>query len=496
VSGPSSILFQRILPLLHLYQGQHAQTWNYRMAGATLAILTRSLRLILVQKQLVEGIGLTGSAGRQGFQREARGKRRAMRVTEVKQTIQQVINAGPFESTWESLKGYTVPTWYEDAKFGIFIHWGVYSVPAFGSEWYPRNMYLQDSAVFTHHLQTYGPQARFGYKDFIPMFTADKFDPDQWAGLFRRAGAQFVVPVAEHHDGFAMYDCSFSRWNATRMGPRRDLIGELADAVRRQWLVFGLSSHRAEHWWFFHGGMTFDSDVQDARYADLYGPAQPDTLPPNEEFLDDWLLRTCELVDNYQPQLLWFDWWIEQPVFRSYLQQFAAYYYNRAAQWSRGVTINYKFQAFPEGTAIFDVERGQLGGTRRDFWQTDTAISKIWSILSARTARSCSILVHGPTAPFRRQRKRFFWRSGSGWPSTARRSMARDPGPSSARDRRRWSAAASTTPNALPSPARICALRPVARRCMPSRWPGRRTAASPFARWRLMPPYSNIRSRR
>ncbi len=299
-----------------------------------------------------------------------------MRVTEVKQTIQQVIGAGPFASNWESLKGYTVPTWYEDAKFGIFIHWGVYAVPAFENEWYPRNMYLQDSPVFTHHLQTYGPQARFGYKDFIPMFTADKFDPDQWAGLFRRAGAQFVVPVAEHHDGFAMYDCSFSRWNATRMGPRRDLIGELADAVRRQWLVFGLSSHRAEHWWFFNGGMKFDSDVQDARYADLYGPAQPDTLPPNEEFLDDWLARTCELVDKYQPQLLWFDWWIEQPVFRSYLQQFAAYYYNRAAQWSRGVTINYKFQAFPEGTAIFDVERGQLGGTRRDFWQTDTAISK------------------------------------------------------------------------------------------------------------------------
>jgi alpha-L-fucosidase len=299
-----------------------------------------------------------------------------MRVTEVKQTIQQVITAGPFESTWESLKAYRVPTWYEDAKFGIFIHWGVYSVPAFDNEWYPRNMYLQDSLVFTHHLQTYGPQTRFGYKDFIPMFTAEKFDPDQWAGLFRRAGAQFVVPVAEHHDGFAMYDCSFSQWNATRMGPRRDIIGELAAAVRRQWLVFGLSSHRAEHWWFFNGGMKFDSDVQDARYADLYGPAQPETLPPNEEFLDDWLVRTCELVDKYQPQLLWFDWWIEQPIFRSSLQQFAAYYYNRAAQWSRGVAINYKFQAFPEGTAVFDVERGQLSDMRRDFWQTDTAVAK------------------------------------------------------------------------------------------------------------------------
>jgi alpha-L-fucosidase len=299
-----------------------------------------------------------------------------MGVAEAKQTIHEVIDTGPFHTNWESLKAYHVPSWYEDAKFGIFIHWGVYSVPAFGSEWYPRNMYLQDSPVFKHHVETYGPQTQFGYKDFIPLFTAEKFDPDQWAGLFRKAGAQFVVPVAEHHDGFAMYDSAFSDWTAVKMGPRRDIIGELAAAVRRQWLVFGLSSHRAEHWWFFNGGTKFDSDVQDARYAALYGPAQPETLPPNEEFLDDWLARTCELVDKYQPQLVWFDWWIEQPIFRSYLQQFAAYYYNRGVQWCRGVAINYKHEAYPEGTAVFDIERGQFTDLRPLFWQTDTAVSK------------------------------------------------------------------------------------------------------------------------
>ena len=160
------------------------------------------------------------------------------------------------------------------------------------------------------------------------------------------------------------------------MGPKRDLIGELASAVRKQWLTFGVSSHRAEHWWFFNGGMAFDSDVQDARYAGLYGPAQAEKLPPNEQFLDDWLLRTCELVDKYEPQLLYFDWWIQEPVFRSYLQKFAAYYYNRAAQWERGVVINHKYEAFPEGTAVFDVERGQLASIRPLFWQTDTAIAK------------------------------------------------------------------------------------------------------------------------
>jgi len=161
------------------------------------------------------------------------------------------------------------------------------------------------------------------------------------------------------------------------MGPKRDLIGELATAVREHGMVFGVSSHRAEHWWFFDGGMKFPSDVQDPRYAGLYGPAQPEKAePPNEEFLNDWLARTCELVDKYQPQLVWFDWWIEQPVFKPYLQQFAAYLYNRGAEWNRGVAINYKNQAFPECAAVFDVERGQLAGIRPLFWQTDTSISK------------------------------------------------------------------------------------------------------------------------
>jgi alpha-L-fucosidase len=318
----------------------------------------------------------------------------AVSVAEAKREIDRVVAAGPFAANWDALRAYHVPAWYQDAKFGIFIHWGVYAVPAFGNEWYPRNMYRRGSPEFAHHVATYGPQERFGYKDFIPQFTAEKFDPDQWAGLFRQAGAQFVVPVAEHHDGFAMYDSAYSEWTAARMGPRRDLIGDLAAAVRRQWLVFGLSSHRAEHWWFYHEGMTFPSDVQDPRYAGLYAPAQPETLPPNEAFLDDWLLRSCELLDRYQPQLVWFDWWIEQPIFRPYLQRFAAYYYNRAAEWGRGVAINYKHAAFPEATAVFDVERGQLDDLRPLFWQTDTSVSKnSWGYVEGQDYKSVDDLV-------------------------------------------------------------------------------------------------------
>ena len=310
------------------------------------------------------------------------------------EAIRQAITDGPFKNTWEALKAYQIPAWYEDAKFGIFIHWGVYAVPAFLNEWYSRNMYQQGSPEFQHHLETYGAHTQFGYKDFIPLFTAEHFDPDHWANLFRLAGAQYVVPVAEHHDGFAMYDTAYSEWNAARMGPGRDVIGELAQAVRKQWLTFGLSSHRAEHWWFFNGGMSFPSDVQDARSVGLYGPAQSDKLQPNQEFLDDWLLRTCELVEKYEPQLVYFDWWIEEPAFQSYLQKFAAYYYNSAARWERGVVINYKQNGFPAGTAVFDVERGQLAGIRPLAWQTDTSVARnSWCYTSEQDYKTAPELI-------------------------------------------------------------------------------------------------------
>ena len=291
-------------------------------------------------------------------------------------TIDRMIAGGPNSASWDGLQGIGVPEWYQDGKFGIFIHWGVYAVPAFGNEWYPRNMYLPGTPEFEHHRETCGDHQVFGYKDFIPQFTAAHYDAAGWASLFRKAGAQFVVPVAEHHDGFPLHNSNLTDWCAGKRGPRRDLIGELADAVRAENLVFGVSSHRAEHWWFMNGGMTFPSDVQDPAFAGFYGPAQHEHMPPNEQFLEDWLLRCCELVDMYRPQLFWFDWWIEQPVFAPYLQQFASYYYNRGQQWRRGVAINYKHEAFPAGTAVLDIERGQLANLRQEFWQTDTSVAR------------------------------------------------------------------------------------------------------------------------
>jgi alpha-L-fucosidase len=313
-----------------------------------------------------------------------------------------------YEPTWESLVRYEVPDWYLDAKFGIFIHWGAYAVPAFGNEWYPRNMYLESTPEFEHHIKTYGPHSQFGYKDFIPMFKAENYDPEAWAELFKKAGAKYVVPVAEHHDGFAMYDCSLSEWCAAKMGPQRDVTGELADAVRKQGLVFGLSSHRAEHWWFLDGGTKFDSDVNDPRYAGLYGPAVPnspekgstdwqsrDWQPrPNAKFLDDWLARCYELVDKYRPQVVWFDWWIEQIVFEPYLQKFAAYYYNRGLEWGQGVAINYKKESFPEGAAVYDIERGQLADINPRFWQTDTSVAtNSWGYVEPQQYKTAGSIV-------------------------------------------------------------------------------------------------------
>ena len=306
--------------------------------------------------------------------------------------IDRVNETGTYKADWASLSGRKTPEWYVRDKFGVFIHWGIYSVPAYGSEWYARAMYDKNHREYEYHRRTYGPQNEFGYKNFIPMFKAEKFDADAWAALFQQAGARFVMPVCEHHDGFAMYDTAFNRWNAKKMGPHRDVAGELKVACERAGLTFCASTHRAEHYFFMNMGRTFDSDVNDEAYRDFYGPAvhtpalDGDTLHkttadtysegPSSEWLEDWLVRTCELVDKYQPSILYFDWWIHNHAFKPYLKKLCAYYYNRAEEWGTEVTINYKHEAFPPGVATFDVERGALTDISPIPWQTDTAIGK------------------------------------------------------------------------------------------------------------------------
>ncbi len=306
--------------------------------------------------------------------------------------IDRVIEKGKYKDNWQSLMNHKTPDWYYNGKFGIFIHWGIYSVPAMGNEWYPRNMYIQGSVEYEHHIKTFGEHKNFGYKDFIPMFKASAFSADEWAEAFRNAGAQFVMPVAEHHDGFAMYSTEFNRWNAKNMGPCRDVMAELKSAVERNNMTFCLSNHRAEHYFFLNGGRRFDSDLNNPETEDFYGPAvdsdellgdmgssteSVDGEEPSEEWLKDWLCRICEMVDKFQPKIVYFDWWIQNKAFKPYLKKFAAYYYNRALEWGAEVTINYKHNAFAPGVATLDIERGALGGISPFPWQTDTSIGKL-----------------------------------------------------------------------------------------------------------------------
>ena len=304
---------------------------------------------------------------------------------EYRKQIDEVIAQGPYTDTWDSLCTHPTPSWYARGKFGIFIHWGVYSVPAFGSEWYPRHMYLKGTRENLHHVKTYGPLDQFGYKDFIPLFKGEHFDPEKWAELFQDAGAKFVVPVAEHHDGFQMYKSELSRWNAAEMGPKRDILGELKTEVENRGMVLGASSHRAENYWFFNGGRQIpEADVNKEEFASLYGFAAGVTRdqnniydnPPCEEHMEDWLLRTCELVDNYRPRLIFFDWWIQQCAWKPYLKKFAAFYYNRAAEWGVEVAIDAKFDAYVHGSAVKDLERGQLDHITPDLWQNDTSVAR------------------------------------------------------------------------------------------------------------------------
>jgi alpha-L-fucosidase len=318
-------------------------------------------------------------------------------------------NDGPYRPDWATLMQYQQPQWYKDAKFGIFIHWGVYAVPAAENEWYPRNMYQTKEGAYKDFRSRFakGDESK-GYKDLIPLFKAEKFDAAAWAKLFKEAGAQYVIPVAEHHDGFSMYDSGLSDWTVVKMGPKRDTLGELAKAIRAEGLHFGLSSHRAEHNFFYDGGRTMRSDVNDPKYASLYGPAhqwfmgddnahglEKDWTSVSQAWTEDWLARDTELVEKYKPEVVYFDWWIGHPVFRNAVTKFAAFYYNYATANGYTGVIDFKDYSLNWKAGVRDFERGQQDKIIADHWQTDTSISNAsWGYLEHDTFKSPEFLVH------------------------------------------------------------------------------------------------------
>lgn len=321
-----------------------------------------------------------------------------------------------YQPNWESLQNYNAPEWYEDAKLGFWPIWGIYSVPAFGShhaaEWYGRWMYckegqerehLHPELYFEHHRKTYGDQSEFGYKDFIPMFTADKFNADEWLNLADELGAKFFCNLALFHDGFNMGRSNLTRWNALEMGPKRDITQELADASRKKGLRFGVSNHYAFNPMFYMFNHINGYDGKD--YPDLYGSpiitegadtilkykkeySREEWLPilnsaakHSEEDLNRWLARTKELVDLYQPDLYYFDWGMNGDQFESRRKEFAAYYYNSSVKaglgkfGNPGVVMNYKDKnTMRPGTAVIDGERHFNGQNMTMVWQVDNSI--------------------------------------------------------------------------------------------------------------------------
>jgi alpha-L-fucosidase len=280
-----------------------------------------------------------------------------------------------YQPTWNSLKNIQTPQWLRDGKFGIYTHWGVYSVPAQGpnATWYANKLYNKpDGPERKYHEANYGKLEKFGYKDFIPMFTGEKFNADEWADLFEKSGARFAGPVAEHHDGFSMWDTKYSDWNAARMGPKRDVVGELSVAVKKHGMKFVTAFHHAENWFYFP---TWDTryDCGDPRYSGLYGPIHAKGALPDKAFLDRWKGKIIEVIDKYDPDFIWFDFGLEL-VTDSYKQEVLAYFYNQAIKHDKEVVVTYKDNHLPPGAGLLDLELGQEADLTYYEWITDTSI--------------------------------------------------------------------------------------------------------------------------
>lgn len=314
---------------------------------------------------------------------------------------------GPVQPTWESIKAnYKVPQWFIGAKFGLFMHWGLFSVPAHHNEWYEKHMY-GSAELIAWHRQHYGTPDTFGYKDFIPLFTQEKFDADAWAILLKKSGAKFVIPTAQHHENFAMWDSKVTPFNAKQMGPKRDLIGELCKAVRKQGLKFGVSNHGIENFQFINPPAQMLSELK-AQKKDLFDPVWKDFYnvadrsdSACQKFLVNWYQRNMELIDKYQPDMLWFDNGIDQRYLDPLKLRIAAYYYNRAKEWGKEVSLSTKKAAYaPSGTnintigSILDFEGHIPSGIRTGEWQVDYKIGSTWGYTSDMKVGSAASIIN------------------------------------------------------------------------------------------------------
>ncbi|MFI3277683.1 MAG: alpha-L-fucosidase [Rikenellaceae bacterium] len=295
----------------------------------------------------------------------------------------------PYTQDWESLKKHNAaPEWFADAKLGIYFHWGIYSVPAWGSEWYPRWMYVPDrvgwgSDVYEYHKKTYGKD--FNYHDFIPMWKAPKFDAKQWVDMFEGMGAKFIGAIAEHHDGFSLWDSKVNEWNSVDMGPKINVVKAIADQAKARDMKFMATFHHGFNHIFYpqkecsytrlvsnHVIVQANPEVpQDEKYRALYGNMDYD------EANDYWLAKLDEVIDEFCPDYIWMDFG-QRYIKESHRQKFLQNYFNKAQELNRDVVVNTKGEFFPTELAVVNVERATMEDITKDVWITDFILGSAW----------------------------------------------------------------------------------------------------------------------
>lgn len=324
--------------------------------------------------------------------------------------------AAPYSADWKSLETHPMPEWLLDAKFGIYAHWGVYSVPAFVTEWYGKRMYDPGNNVYAHHLKTWGEPAKFGYKDFVPLFKAERYDPDEWAKFIEASGARYAGLAVVHHDGFLLWDSAVGRWNAKQMGPQRDLYGELVTALRKRGLKTIATEHhiRTYNWYLpgtnGFGGGNVEKAIQTARdrhydlvdpaYADLYWNASTSTYA---DFMRAWRAKLLEVIDKYQPDILWFDGGnFQGQESEKTVLEVLAHYHNQAAAHGQPVEVLNKLPGtmkfnFPERYGILTFEEGRDRGPQvARPWIDDMRISDIgWSYVEGQSYKTGAEILAG-----------------------------------------------------------------------------------------------------
>jgi len=298
---------------------------------------------------------------------------------------------GAFTADRESLKTYRTPDWFQDAKFGIWAHWGPQAVPAQG-DWYARWMYVPGHPHYEHHLKTYGHPSQLGYKDLIPLWKAERWDPEALMSRYAAAGAKYFVSMGVHHDNFDLWNSKHHRWNATTMGPKRDVVGAWQAAAKRHGLRFGVSEHLGASytWWYpnhlydqFWPKLGVPYDGADPAYADLYHDNRDEPFidtkaswyTRNPAYHQLWRKRIRDLVDSYQPDLLYSDGGLP---FGDVGRSLVAHFYNSSIARTGRLEAVYNCkdagtgEFFKEGM-VQDVERGVLKGINPLPWQTDTS---------------------------------------------------------------------------------------------------------------------------